>query len=63
MPKLNPLLAVVEATLLEPKAPKAGREEGTGELLPVESPKEKGAAAEVGFGLSVLAAPKPPKAG
>ena len=62
MPKLNPLLAVVEATLLEPKAAKAGRE-GADELLPVESPKEKGAAAEVGLGFSVLAAPKPPKAG
>ena len=59
MPKLNPLLAVVDATLLEPKAAKAGREE----LLAVESPKENGVAAEVGFGFSVLVAPKAAKAG
>jgi len=64
LPKLKPVLAVVEATLLEPKAAKAGREEGAEELLAVElSPKENGAAAEVGFGFSVLAsAPKPPNA-
>ena len=61
MPKLNPVLAVVEATLLAlPKAAKAGREEGTEELFALDSPKEKGAAAVVGFGFSVLAAPNPP---
>lgn len=58
LPKLNPLLTVVEAALLEPKAAKAGREEGAVKLLAVESPKEKGLAAEVGFGFSVLAALK-----
>ena len=59
LPKLKPLLAVVEACwpLWEPKAAKAGREDGAVELLAVESPKEKGAAA----GLSVATpVPKPP---
>ena len=58
LPKLNPLLTVVEAPLLEPKAAKAGRAEGAVKLLAVESPKEKGLAADVGFGFSVLVAPK-----
>ena len=63
MPKLNPVLAVDAAgcTLPELKAANAGREGGVEELFE-ETPKEKGAAADVGFGFSEPA-PKLPKEG
>ena len=64
MPKLNPVLAVDAAgcTLPELKAANAGREGGVEELFEEETPKEKGAAADVGFGFSEPA-PKLPKEG